>query len=318
MIVSLTHEHDLDGLGSQAIIQRYFTLKAEIQSGEINYFFADYTDFVEKIKSILKKESVPSKLIISDMGFNDSFKEVFPLFGEAKSKGCTISWFDHHIVDPSIKEEIKNLIYIYINDPDRCAAEIVKEYYLRDDLIASKIADYARDTDFRTDQHKQASDIQSIIDFNRGAQNDQNKHDIVRLLSRGDFDNPWFTEQLNILKKWLEEETTSSLNHSIVLPVEFFGDVIVSWARIGGGRITRILKQKYTNAKAFIGIDTRNNEIIIYSDFINCREFAMIFDGGGHPDRAGFKYSKIFTKVDVLNPSFLNDIANTIQNLVNL
>ncbi|NHJ20494.1 MAG: hypothetical protein EAX91_06110 [Candidatus Lokiarchaeota archaeon] len=312
MIVSLTHEHDLDGLGSQAIIQRYFTLKAEIQSGEINYFFADYTDFVEKIKSILKKESVPSQLIISDMGFNDSFKEVFPLFGEAKSKGCTICWFDHHIVDPSIKGEIKNLISIYINDPKRCAAEIVKEHYLRDDQVASKIADFARDTDFRTDQHKQASDIQSIIGFNRGAQNDQNKHEIVRLLSLGDFDNPWFTEQLSILNKWLEEESASSLNRSIVLPVEFFGDVIVSWAKIGGGRITRILKQKYTNAKAFIGIDTRNNDIIIYSDFINCREFARNFDGGGHNERAGFKYSPIFKRTNILNDAFIETIKENI------
>ena len=44
MIVSLTHEHDLDGLGSQAIIQRYFNLKTEISGKDIIYYFADYTD----------------------------------------------------------------------------------------------------------------------------------------------------------------------------------------------------------------------------------------------------------------------------------
>jgi oligoribonuclease NrnB/cAMP/cGMP phosphodiesterase (DHH superfamily) len=312
MIVSLTHEHDLDGLGSQAIIQRYFNLNTDIQNGEIDYFFADYTNFVDKVKVILKEETIPSQLIISDLGFNDSFKDIFPLFKEAKRKGVKISWFDHHIVDPSIKEEIKNLIHIYINDPKRCTAEIVKEYYLKGDLVASKIAEYARDTDFRTDKHDQASKIQSIIGFNRGAQNDQNKHEIVRLLSRGDFYSPWFTEQLNILKKWLEEETASSLNHSIVLPVEFFGDVIVSWAKIGGGRITRILKQRYTNAKAFIGIDTRNNDIIIYSDFINCREFARSFDGGGHRERAGFKYSPIFERTDILKDAFIETIKENI------
>ena len=313
MIVSLTHEHDLDGLGSQAIIQRYFNLKSEFQNSEIDFFFADYTDFVEKIKKILNRTPIPSQLIISDLGFNDSFKEVFPLFKEAKKKGCTISWFDHHIVDPSIKEEIKALIHIYINDPKRCAAEIVKDYFLIDDPIAFKIAEFARDTDFRTDKHKQASEIQSIIGFNRGNQNDQNKHEIVRLLSRGDFDNPWFTEQLSVLNKWLEEESLVTLNHAITLPVKSFGDVVVSWAKIGGGRITRILKQKYSDAKAFIGIDTRNNDIIIYSDFINCREFARIFDGGGHKERAGFKYSQIFEKIEVLNPSFLEDVANTIK-----
>ncbi|MFX0010290.1 MAG: DHH family phosphoesterase [Candidatus Hermodarchaeota archaeon] len=315
MIVSLTHEHDLDGLGSQAIIQRYFTLKAENQDGEINYFFADYTNFVEKIKMILSAEPTPSQLIISDLGFNESFKEVFPLFKEAKSKGCAISWFDHHLVEPSIKEEIKNLIHIYLNDPKRCAAEIVKEYYLKSDLVAFKIAEYARDTDFRIDKNKKALDIQSIIGFNRGTQYDQNKHEIVRLLSRGDFDNPWFKEQLDVIDKWLEEETTNSLNHAIVLPLESFGDVVVSWARIGGGKITRILNQNYSHAKAFIGIDTRNNDIIIYSDFINCRDFAREFDGGGHKERAGFKYSPIFERTNILSESFIESIKESILKL---
>lgn len=315
MIVSLTHEHDLDGLGSQAIIQRYFNLKTEIQNSEITYFFADYTNFVKKIIMILSAEPTPSQLIISDLGFNESFKEVFPLFKEAKSKGCTISWFDHHLVDPSIKEEIKNLIHIYINDPEKCAAEIVKDYYLKDDIVASKIAEYARDTDFRIDKNKESSEIQSIIDFNRGTQNDQNKHEMVRLLSRGDFDNPWFKEQLNVVDKWLEEETKNFLNHAIVLSVESFGDVVVSWARIGGGRITRILNQKYSKAKAFIGIDTRNNDINIYSDFINCRDFAREFDGGGHKERAGFQYSPIFERTNILTESFIEIVKKSILKL---
>lgn len=312
MIVSLTHEHDLDGLGSQAIIQRYFNLKFKIQNNEISYFFADYTNFVEKIRRILSTEPIPSQLIISDLGFNDSFKEIFPYFEEAKKNGCKISWFDHHIVDASIKDEIKSLIHIYINNPERCAAEIVKDYFMKDDSIASKIAEFARDTDFRTNKYKLASDIQSIISFNRGAQYDQNKHEIVRLLSQGDFHNSWFMDQLNALNKWLEEEITYTLDHAIVVPMESFGDIIVSWAKIGGGRITRILKQTYPDAKAFIGVDTRNNDIIIYSDFINCREFAKEFDGGGHKERAGFKYSHIFEKNLLPNPSFIDDIKKNI------
>jgi oligoribonuclease NrnB/cAMP/cGMP phosphodiesterase (DHH superfamily) len=315
MIVSLTHEHDLDGLGSQAIIQRHFNLNSDSLNGEISYFFADYTNFVEKIKTILSVESIPSELIISDLGFNDSFKEVFPIIEEAGKLGCKISWFDHHIVDASIKEEIKSLIHVYINDTEKCAAEIVKNYYLKDDPIASKIAEFARDTDFRTNKYKLASDLQSIIGYNRGAQNNQNKHEIVRLLSKGDFDNPWFMEQLNALNKWLEEESTHTLNHAIIIPVDSFGDLIVSWAKIGGGRITRILKREYIGAKAFIGIDTRNNDIIIYSDYINCREFARKFDGGGHKERAGFKYSDIFEKFDVINPSFLEAIEKTIHKI---
>ncbi|MFW9951823.1 MAG: hypothetical protein ACFFKA_17035, partial [Candidatus Thorarchaeota archaeon] len=283
---------------------------------KISYFFADYTNFVEKIKSILRKDSIPSQLIISDLGFNESFKEIFPHFEEARKLGCKISWFDHHIVDEVIKQEIRSLIHIYINDTELCAAEIIREYYMKDDPIASKIAEFARDTDFGTNLYLLASDLQSIIGFNRGSQNDQNKHEIVRLLSEGDFHNPWFSEQLSSLKKWLEDESANTLDHAIVFPIESFGDIIVSWAKIGGGKITRILKQKYSNAKAFIGIDTRNNDIIIYSDFFNCREFARKFDGGGHKERAGFKYSPVFEENNELSYSFIEDIKRTIVNFL--
>ncbi|MFX0049019.1 MAG: DHH family phosphoesterase, partial [Candidatus Hermodarchaeota archaeon] len=146
----MTHEHDLDGLGSQAIIQRYFNLSSEDRNKEIIYYFADYTDFVEKINKILSKEPIPSHLIISDIGFNDSFKETFSYFKVAVKKGCQICWFDHHIVDESIKKELSSLIHLYINDTEKCAAQIVKDYYIKNDPVASKIAEFARDTDFRT------------------------------------------------------------------------------------------------------------------------------------------------------------------------
>jgi oligoribonuclease NrnB/cAMP/cGMP phosphodiesterase (DHH superfamily) len=313
MIVSLTHEHDLDGLGSQAIIRRYFNLSSENRNNEIIYYFADYTDFVEKINAILSTKSIPSQLIITDMGFNDLFNEVFSKFRKAAEKGCQICWFDHHIVDESIKEDIRSLVQLYINNPEQCAAEIVKDYYLKNDKIASKIAEFARDTDFRTNRYELASNLQSIISYNRGAQKDQNKHKIVDLLSQGDFHNPWFGEQLISLKKWLEGESSFSLDHAMVFPVELFGDVVISWARIGGGKITRVLKQKYSDAKAFIGIDIRNYDIIIHSDFINCREFAREFEGGGHIERAGFKYSDIFEKANVLNQSFTDEILKKIR-----
>ena len=163
MIVSLTHEHDLDGLGSQAIIRRYFNLSSEYRNNEIAYYYADYTNFVEKIKNILSTEPIPSHLIISDIGFNESFKEIFTIFKKVKNGGCKILWFDHHIVDESIKEELKSLIHLYVNDTEKCAAEIVKENYMKDDPIASKIAEFARDTDFRTNKHKLASKFQSIV-----------------------------------------------------------------------------------------------------------------------------------------------------------
>ena len=313
MIVSITHEHDLDGIGSQAIIKRHFDLSSEILKAEFIYTFATYVDFVEKIQVILDSDKIPTQLIISDIGFNDSFEVLFSYLETAKTRGCKISWFDHHIVDDWIKNKLRSLIHTYINDPERCAAEIVKDYYLPNDNISNNIAKFARDTDFRTQLFEIASNFQSIISFNRGAHNDHNKHRVVKLLSQGDFENQWFSLQLEALRKWLEEESSFALEHAIKFTLEPFGGVIISWAKLGGGKITKLIKRKFPNAKAFIGIDSRHNEIIIHSDFLNCREFAKEFKGGGHKERAGFKYSHIFDHPNVLNQSFLGDIKKRIS-----
>ena len=312
MIVSITHEHDLDGIGSQAIIKRHLDLTLEIPNAEITYKFATYVDFVQKIQVILNSDRIPSQLIISDIGFNDSFEELFSYFEAAITRGCKISWFDHHIVDDRIKKKLRNLIHMYSNDPERCAAEIVKDYYLPNDTIANKIAKYARDTDFRTQLFDVASKFQSIISFNRGDQNDHNKHRIVKLLSHGDFDNKWYSSQLESLKQWLEDESSFALEHAIIFSLEPFGDVVISWAKLGGGKIANVVKQEFPDAKAFIGVDSRHNEIIIHSDFLNCREFAKEFKGGGHKVRAGFKYLYLFEKPNVLNQFFLDEIKKNI------
>jgi len=313
MIVSITHEHDLDGIGSQAIIKRHLGLSSEIPQTELIFEFATYVDFVEKIRIILDADKMPSQLIISDIGFNDSFEALFSYFETAKTQGCKISWFDHHIVDDLIKERLRNLIDTYVNDPKRCAAEIVKDFYLPGDDISDDIAKFARDTDFRTQLFEVASNLQSIISFNRGAHNDRNKHRIVELLSQGDFENEWFSSQLESLKQWLEEESSFALEHAINISLESFGDVVISWAKLGGGKITKVVRQKFPRAKAFIGIDSRHNEIIIHSDFLNCRDFAKEFKGGGHKERAGFKYAHIFETTNVLTRSFIGDIKKAIS-----
>ena len=312
MIVSITHEHDLDGIGSQAIIKRHLDLSSETQQTKIIYKFATYVDFVEKIRVILNSDKIPSQLIISDIGFNDSFEELFTYFETAKTRGCEISWFDHHIVDDLIKERLRTLIHTYVNDPEKCAAEIVKDYFLPNDAISNNIAKFARDTDFRTQLFEVASDFQSIISFNRGAHNDHNKHRIVKLLSQGDFENKWFNSQLESLKQWLGDESSFAIEHAIIFSLESFGDVVISWAKLGGGKITKVVRQKFPHAKAFIGIDSRHNEIIIHSDFLNCREFAKEFEGGGHKERAGFKHSHIFDNPNVLTQSFLDEIKKKI------
>ncbi|MFX0148036.1 MAG: DHH family phosphoesterase, partial [Candidatus Hodarchaeota archaeon] len=139
MIISITHEHDLDGIASQAIIKRFFNLFPQKDTHIFKQFFAHYLDFVDKVKNVLKLGSTPHKLIITDIGFNKDFLELFPIFEELKKKGCKLFWFDHHIVNKKIKDRIKNVTNLYVNDPLKCAAEIVKDHYLPNDSVALKL-----------------------------------------------------------------------------------------------------------------------------------------------------------------------------------
>ncbi|MFX0025769.1 MAG: DHH family phosphoesterase [Candidatus Hermodarchaeota archaeon] len=308
MIVSITHEHDLDGLGSQAIIKRYFDFFYNGVKQEFKQYFSHYLDFVEKLKNILISDNIPSQLIITDIGFNEDFKELLPILEGAKNNDCKILWFDHHLVSNEIKEKITEFTYLYINDPLRCAAEIVKDYYLPDDSIALKIAELARDSDFKTNKFQFADELQLIIGYNRGESKYQEKIKLVSLLSVGAFQEQWFSAQLMKLKKWFNEESIFALRNVNIVNIENFGEIAISFARISGGKITDLLGKKFPKLRAYIGIDTRFDEIIIKSEFINCRDFAIEFTGGGHKSRAGFKYKQIFSENGVLNQQFIQDL----------
>ncbi|MFW9999211.1 MAG: DHH family phosphoesterase [Candidatus Hodarchaeota archaeon] len=313
MIVSITHELDLDGLGSQAIIKRYFDHSLNINKRKIILHYAHYSNFIGKIREILNAEQLPDQLIISDIGFNDDFKTLFSLFEQSKLKSIKILWFDHHLIDENYKDDLEKLLEVYLNDPNRCSAEIVKDYYLPNDSIANIIAKFSRDIDFHTKIYLTASNLQSIIAFNRESESDEIKRKIVDLLSIGKLDDNWFDEQLVKIKEWEKEQTQFALDHIIVIDIDDFGKILISFAKLGGGKIVSILKSQFSEIKVYLGIDIRYNEIIIHSDYVNCREFARKFKGGGHRNRAGFKFDNIFTKNYEINQDFVQQIKISIQ-----
>ena len=221
-------------------------------------------------------------------------------------------WFDHHIVDASIKKKIRKLIDVYVNDVQKCAAEILKDYFLPNDPVAVKIADFARDTDFKTEEYKLASDIQLIIGYNIGPKGFNNRRKIVELLSEGRFNDQWFETQIRELEKWIKDQSDFAIQNVIKINIRNFGNAYISYAKIGGGKITELLKKEYPDSIAYIGIDLRYNEIIIHSDFIQCREFARYFGGGGHINRAGFKHPHIFSDNKELSKTFIQDIKKSL------
>ena len=313
MVYSLTHEVDLDGLGSQAILLRYFSLLKRNGTVNINLDFAHYTNFISKVTQILKS-NLPNKLIITDIGFNNDFVSLFPLFEEAKNNGTQIYWFDHHLIDSTHEQKLKKLIDVYLIDPTRCGAEIVKDYYLPRDEIALKIAKLAHDIDFRKGEYDVSQNLQSIISFNRGDEKELKR--IVKYLSQGHFENKWFEIQLEKSKNWEESEKVNIIENRRKFEINESYELILSTASIGGGRITTLLQEKHPSADIFIGIDSRFDEVIVYSNIFNCRELAKSFKGGGHKNRAGFHYKDALIKENQVNLQFLREIKNQLKKIL--
>ena len=314
MIISITHEDDLDGIGSQAIVKRYLNIIEGNKEIILNY--AHYTNFLDKLTEILSAEKLPSKLFITDIGFNKEFEELFPLLKNAKDGKdgkCKVYWFDHHVVDDDMQAKLRDTIELYINDEIRCAAEIVKDYYLPEDEIAQRIASLARDTDFGTKKFLLANKLQSIIAYNKGDDLDENKSRIVELLSEGTFENDWFEEQLKKLREWDEKQSELVFNRVKIVEIESLGKIAISHANIGGGRTARLLQAKYPDVKAYIGVDARFNDVILFSNFINFREVARSFGGGGHLERAGFRSERIFSKNNEITPRFIQDLKDILK-----
>lgn len=237
---------------------------------------------------------------------------VFKNFKHAKEKGTKIFWFDHHIVEEKIQHEIQDFCEIYINDTDKCAAEIVQAYFLPDDVTAKKIASLAHDSDFKEYKFDISNNLQLIIEHNRGDSKIQEKNRIVDLLSKGEFENDWFKSQLRDLNEWYERESKLALGNTIKISLENNQEVAISYAKLGGGKITDLLSEKYPGLFAYFGIDARFNEIIIRSSKINCRDFARSFGGGGHKMRAGFSYQNLFKK-ETLTQKFVFDMKKKLS-----
>ncbi|MFO8019824.1 MAG: DHHA1 domain-containing protein [Promethearchaeia archaeon] len=305
MITTITHGIDLDGLGSQAIIKRYLILKKNIKSKEITLKYAHYPTFLGKMKKILDSDPLPKRIYITDIGFNDDFEKLFPDLKELEEKGCKIFWFDHHIIEPKVESKLKKIITEYTNNSGQCTAEIVKRYFLPHDSVSHQIAEYASDIDFRTDKYHIAEKLQSIISYNRGKKNYENRWKIVNYLVNGNFENQWFEEQYEDLRERKEKTMKKTLQNVEFFTLRHFGEFVISHAKEEGGIVCNYLKEKYPEIKTYIGIDERYNEVIIYSSEVDCREIAREFGGGGHKNRAGFKYPELINPISTYDPDFM-------------
>lgn len=312
MIILINHALDLDGLGSQAILKRYFEKKDE----ELKLFYAIYPNFIEIIRQAINLK--PNKIIIADIGFNESFKEIFSIFKKAVNKGIQISWFDHHLVDSRIQEQLKQILFIYLNDPKRCASQIIFDYFIPNDPIAKEIAEYAYDADFNEKKFPISQNLQMIIAHNR--ENSKICEKIVDLLSKGKFNDNFIKNEIKKAQKWKDEQIIKIEENYKTYSIGNGKNLAISFAKFSASRISRTLEAKYPNNYLFIGFDERTNEVVIRSKHYNCRDIAISYGGGGHIGRAGFSSNIILIKNEetnkdqlTINEEFIRDFIQKLR-----
>jgi oligoribonuclease NrnB/cAMP/cGMP phosphodiesterase (DHH superfamily) len=302
-VVNISHSIDPDGLGSQAIIYRYFKELNITPTG----LLADYYNFIDVLKEALSYE--PNVLIISDIGINKrSFPEVLALLKQVKGKKI---WIDHHQVTEEQKRILEEILDEFIHDTRVCAAELVHQRFMPNDEISKRIAEIGHNGDFDI-KDKISEMLYTLIDFYR--YEPEKLVEIRGFLERGEFTSSAlraryleaykkFEAEKDRIKKTYKKRTiggkTIAIAESPILP---------------RGKVTKFL-HSISDADIILAVDPTKNRIGLRSDKYDVAKVAAFFGGGGHKHRSGFNHKDVLTEDNELSDKFkekLEEILATI------
>ncbi len=380
-IVSLSHSDDFDGIGSQAIIYRYFTemhkpIPPEFgqfpeENTELILMQSDYSDYlfywaailagleqktsnesldfektwesmIFKLHDVHNMESLEKNfatvspeskkliientelwknidlLILSDIGYNKTFKTLFPLL---KEWNLPIAYFDHHTHDEETQEFFSKYCRVYNIDTKRCATQIVHDFFLPEDKISQYISNLGFDTDFNKFRMENSREIMSIISHYR--KDFKKLNEIVKEYAKGTyFDSrldkvfqqveKWEDSQFTIMKKTLKKIELKNPNAADIF-------VIMGISKLRSGRSMHKLDEIYDdawlhaekpniNSLLLFTIDQKSMNTNINSETLNVHKIAEHFGGGGHIHRAGFRFPSSYIKTTGLSAYTFDDI----------
>ncbi|TFG98384.1 hypothetical protein E4H12_06235 [Candidatus Thorarchaeota archaeon] len=162
---SISHDKDVDGLTSAAIVWRY----AKSKGLDFSVTLTDYGAFEPVFSSIASRRD--TLIVVSDLGMDDTTSDIVGTnLNRAIAQGCKIVWLDHHQwSEKAIKTilALPNKPVLKINH-DFCAAEIVHRVLMPRDAICEELARIAHDTDFNIreiDGATALTDAVSVIRF---------------------------------------------------------------------------------------------------------------------------------------------------------
>jgi archaea-specific RecJ-like exonuclease len=127
-VVCISHKEDADGISSAALIRQVF-------GGDS--ILVDYPGQMEAIKQVCKDEKLKS-LFICDLGLSKKNQDEFvEILKNLRKNHVTITYIDHHDIDPVITKELEKIKVKMIHDINECTT--VQIYH----TFKSKLSDHA-------------------------------------------------------------------------------------------------------------------------------------------------------------------------------
>jgi len=301
-VVSISHSIDPDGIGSQAIIFRYFR---ELKIEPIG-FLADYYNIVEVFNQALEEE--PNVLIISDIGVNESY--LYDIIEPLKKLNARKIWIDHHKIADEHKELLMDALDEFIHDTRNCAAELVQQRFMPNDEISKKIAKIAHNGDFDIPD-RLANIFYTLIDYHRYSMDDLIK--VREMFAKGDFEDERLTNSYLEAYKVFEAERDRIKDTRKIITIAEKTIAIADSALLPRGKVTKFLSEIGAQ-DIYLAIDTTNFRIGLRSDNCDVAAIAREFGGGGHKHRSGFTYKDAIDEENQLDEEFLRKIEEALNN----
>lgn len=274
MIICIAHKKDLDGLGSHAIVRRY----AKKENLDIEHHFVSYDDLGEVFRQIEGSEG--NLIVVADLGYNSKIplETVKSLYANNR-----FIWIDHH--DWSSGRKLLEAGFKFIHSNERCAAELVWNYFLPEDRVAERIARLAHVHDFR-DEGELAWKLYDVISSG------YDKLKFVDFLARGITWNDVFQEVYEDYQKVKEKGYDYLEKHMVVVKVGKYSCIMA------------ISKKSLSSTLASLYLQEKGSDfvIVLYPDGkmsfrrnnpeVNLAKMAELFNGGGRAVAAGGRLDK--------------------------
>jgi len=119
-ILCVSHKEDADGISSAALIKQAF-------GGDT--ILVDYPGMMDVLES-LRNDVKLKKLFICDVGLNKQTNDSFvDLLTELRKKRISVTYVDHHYIDPKVTTKLKKIKVNLIHDISECTAVLVYDAF---------------------------------------------------------------------------------------------------------------------------------------------------------------------------------------------